>query len=117
MDNVLVGRFIADLRKRRGMTQQQLADILGLSNKTISKWESGMGSPDISNLKPLAEALGVTVDELLKGSKDEATGQKDSMVAQKAEPERQKRNQAIVIFAACVGAVLGILAYNYGWLG
>lgn len=52
MDNVLIGRLIADLRKQRGMTQQELADILGLSNKTISKWESGMGFE-----KPLSKQL------------------------------------------------------------
>ena len=67
MDNVRTGKLIAELRKKQGMTQQQLADKLNLSNKTISKWESGSGSPDISNLLALAEVLGVSVDELLRG--------------------------------------------------
>lgn len=46
MDNVKTGKFIAECRRELGLTQQQLADMLNLSNKTISKWESGAGSPD-----------------------------------------------------------------------
>ena len=117
MDNVLIGRFIADLREQRGMTQQELADILGLSNKTISKWESGMGSPDISNLSPLADALGITVDELLKAEKRKEASKVNASTDEKAERERQKFQRAIILLAACMGAVLGILAYNFGWLG
>ena len=56
------------LRKARGMTQQELADRLGVSNKSVSRWESGGGYPDVALLEPLARALGVTVDELLSNT-------------------------------------------------
>lgn len=56
------------LRKARGMTQQELADQLGVSNKSVSRWESGGGYPDVALLEPLARALGVTVDELLSNT-------------------------------------------------
>lgn len=114
MDNTQTGRLIASLRKQRGLTQQQLADELNLSNKTISKWESGLGSPDIGNLPPLADALGVTVDELLRGAVKESEN-----AAQTTDPktEARKKERAIILLAASVGAVLGILAYNFGWLG
>ncbi len=67
MDNRKIGEFITLTRKQKNMTQKELADILGVTDKAISKWERGAGYPDISTLKPLAEVLGVTVNELLEG--------------------------------------------------
>lgn len=56
-------------RKERNLTQQQLADALGVSNKSVSRWESGGGYPDVPLLVPLARALGVTADDLLDAEK------------------------------------------------
>ena len=67
MDTYITGAAIRTLRERRRLTQSQLADRLCLSDKTISKWETGRGLPDISLLEPLAAALGVSVPELLSG--------------------------------------------------
>lgn len=61
------GAYLASLRKGRDMTQQQVADILGVSNKTVSKWESGAGLPDIGALPALAALYGVTADDILVG--------------------------------------------------
>lgn len=61
------GAYLASLRKGRDMTQQQVADILGVSNKTVSKWESGAGLPDIGALPALAALYGVTADDILAG--------------------------------------------------
>lgn len=122
MDNIQTGRLIAELRKKQGLTQQQLADRLNLSNKTISKWESGSGSPDISNLPILAEALEISVDELLNGELNQPKLDtnldvpKDCSSRKELTPE-QKKERAIIALAASVGAILGILAYNFGWLG
>lgn len=122
MDNIQTGKLIAALRKKQGLTQQQLADKLHLSNKTISKWESGMGSPDISNLPVLAEALGISVDELLKGELNEtepdivSKAPKDGPSRKELTPG-QKKERALIALAASIGAILGILAYNLGWLG
>ncbi|MDR0906137.1 MAG: helix-turn-helix domain-containing protein [Oscillospiraceae bacterium] len=57
--------MIKRFRMQRGFSQTQLADVLGVSNKAISKWESGSGLPDIAYLVPLADALGVSTDVLL----------------------------------------------------
>ena len=65
LNNKDFGTKIADLRKKKGLTQAQLADLLNISNKTVSRWETGEGYPEITLLSPLARALGVTVDELL----------------------------------------------------
>ena len=122
MDNIKTGKLIAKLRKKKGLTQQQLADKLNFSNKTISKWESGSGSPDISNLLVLAEALDVSVDELLKGELNKlesaiVTKNINDDSLQKELTPKQKKERAIIALAASIGAILGILAYNLGWLG
>lgn len=69
MDQKKTGSFIAGLRKEKGLTQQELADRLQISNKTVSKWECGEGMPDITLLPALAAELGVTADDLLRGEK------------------------------------------------
>lgn len=122
MDNLQTGKLIQELRKQKGFTQQQLADMLNLSNKTISKWESGSGSPDISNLPPLADALGVSVDELLRGKLQETESAKIETTAQYNSTKKdltpeQKKERAIIVLAGSIGALFGILAYNFGWLG
>lgn len=62
-----IGGFLAALRKSKGYTQQEAADLLGVSNKTVSNWETGASSPDISMLPALAELYGVTCDEIARG--------------------------------------------------
>lgn len=69
IDREKFGLFLTQLRKEKGFTQQELADQLFVSNKAVSKWERGQSLPDISLLTPLAELLGVTVTELLKGER------------------------------------------------
>ena len=67
MTKTNIGEFIAALRKSSGYTQQEVADRLGVSNKTVSSWETGASCPDISMLPALAELYGVTCDEILRG--------------------------------------------------
>ncbi len=67
MDNQKIGIYIMNLRKDKNMTQKELADLLGVTDKAVSKWERGAGYPDISLLRPLADALGTTINELLEG--------------------------------------------------
>lgn len=73
MDAKTTGKFICLLRKDKGMTQTALAEKLNISNRTVSKWENGDGFPDITILPELADALSVSVDELLKGRKSDST--------------------------------------------
>ena len=69
MDLGKIGKFIALNRKNKGLTQEQLAERLGVTNKTISRWETGKYMPDLSLLKPLSDELGITLNELLSGEK------------------------------------------------
>lgn len=68
MTGYVTGNTIKLLRESKGYTQKQLADIISVSDKTVSKWETGRGLPDISLIEPLAEALEVSVSELLTGN-------------------------------------------------
>lgn len=68
MDIVKNGKLLCDLRKEKGMTQKQLAEKLGIVPKTVSKWETGHGFPDIGMLANLADILGVSERVLLDGS-------------------------------------------------
>lgn len=67
MLNYVTGNTIKSLREKKNYTQKQLADLINVSDKTISKWETGKGLPDISLLDPLAKSLNVSVAELLSG--------------------------------------------------
>lgn len=67
MDCMKTGKIILELRKEKGMTQKQLADAVNISDKTVSKWERGLGCPDVSLLNELSEVLEVNVGKLLGG--------------------------------------------------
>ena len=69
MDQIKIGAFIAALRKEQGLTQRQLAEELNISDKTVSKWETGKGLPEVSLMLPLCERLGISVNELLSGER------------------------------------------------
>ncbi len=67
MDQIKIGKFIAECRKKAGLTQQQLADKFGITDKAVSKWERGIALPDSSIMLALCSTLGITVNDLLSG--------------------------------------------------
>lgn len=69
MNQYITGAAIKQLREQKKMTQLQLAEILGVSDKTVSKWETAKGYPDITLLEPIADAFGVSVPELISGNR------------------------------------------------
>lgn len=69
MEQIKIGRFIAELRKQQGLTQAQLGELLGVTNKTVSRWENGNYMPEISIIPDLADKLGVSVNELMAGER------------------------------------------------
>ena len=99
MDQIKIGKFIAKMRKEGSYTQRQLADILGISDKTVSKWETGNGLPDVSLMMPLCDSLHISVNELLSGER-----LTDSEYQNKAEEnmmnlmmEREERKKKIIL--------------------
>ena len=65
MNQIKIGKFIAERRKERGFLQKDIAARLGISEKTVSKWECGNGLPEVIYMEPLCQILGITVNELL----------------------------------------------------
>lgn len=106
MDQIKIGKFIADERKARKYTQRELADKLGISDKTISKWERGNGFPEVSLLLPLCNELEITVNELLAGERLQEVDYKkkaeENMVNLVQETQENKKRI--------------LLSTMYGWL-
>ena len=111
MDSKKIGAFIALNRKAKGLTQEQLGERLGVSNKTISRWENGNYMPDLSLLEPLSKELGITLNELLAGEKIEEEKvieySEKNMIstldysAQKIKNERKKISVFIMAVGVC----------------
>lgn len=71
MNQEKTGKFISELRKEKNMTQRELADKIGVTDRAISKWENGRGMPDLSLMEPLCNELGISINELLSGERIE----------------------------------------------
>ena len=120
MEKKTMGSFLAALRKAKGMTQQEVADRLNVSNKTVSKWERDEGCPEIMMLPCLAELYSVTVDEILRGeriTKEEKTEIKDTKSEKQIKylidrATTKFKNLSIVSVVLGVAGVL--LAYTIG---
>ena len=108
MDAKITGCFIAQLRKELGLTQKELAEKLEVTDKAISRWETGKGLPDTSLLKPLAEIFGVSVGELLSGKRmddSQIKSQADHIILESlGYEERQEKWKGILRYV-----FLGIL--------
>ena len=117
MDQIKIGKFIASCRKEKNMTQRQLADILEISDKTVSKWECGKGLPEVQFMLPLCNLLGINVNELLSGEKISADeyqqkAEKNMMTLVK-ENEYAKTYKPLIWWT--VSFVLIALFLGFGW--
>ena len=115
MDTKRTGAFIAELRKEKELTQQQLAKSLYLSHTPVSTWERGLGFPDVSVIEPLAATLGITVTELFRGQRMEGVtplgeqAAKDALYLSKMTRRREKLLQCLA------ASVLLLAAALLGW--
>ena len=111
MDQIKIGKFIADERKTKKYTQRELADKLGISDKTISKWERGNGFPEVSLLLPLCNELNITVNELLSGERLQEVDYKkkaeENMVNLVKEAQESKKK---IVMSALVATLVIIAA-------
>ena len=111
MDQIKIGKFIAEERKAKKYTQRELADKLSISDKTISKWERGNGFPEVSLLLPLCNELEITVNELLSGERLQAMDYKkkaeENMVNLVKEAQESKKK---IIMSAMVGVLVIVAA-------
>ena len=97
MDQLKIGKFIAECRKQKNLTQMQLAEKLGITDKAISKWERGISMPDTSIMLELCDILGVSVNELLSGEKInmENNNQKNEQLLLDMAKELEKKNKTL----------------------
>ena len=107
MDKKSVGSFIAALRKARGWTQKDLAELLHVSDKTVSRWETGDGAPDLALVPVLAELFGVSCDELLRGER----GKENQGVSACDTGRVMRIINVTCILAAAVAAIVFIVVF------
>ena len=117
MDNKKIGLFIAERRKSLGMNQKELADKLSVTDKAISKWETGRGMPDISLLQPLAEELQVSLSELLNGeliTEENISKESDKIILTtlKKSATRKRIIALLIVFSIILTAVFGVITVN-----
>ncbi|MDE7327092.1 MAG: helix-turn-helix domain-containing protein, partial [Lachnospiraceae bacterium] len=119
MDQILIGKFITKKRKEQNLTQEQLAERLGVSNKTISKWETAKCMPDYSIIELLCRELNTTLSELMNGEEDEKSihtydiGQTMAMIK---EMQDLKNTKTLIIGFVLIlmGGVMLVLSQFYG---
>ena len=114
MDQVKIGKYIADKRKAMGLTQVELADKLGMSNKSVSKWERGVCLPDVSLYSELCGILGVSINEFLSGEDIEPENilQKSEETIISVTKDSKIRNRKLKIASILLGIVSIILCIN-----
>ena len=114
MDQLKIGKFIAECRKLKSLTQMQLSEKLCITDKAISKWERGIAMPDTSIMLELCDILGISVNELLSGEKInmENNDQKNEQLLLDMAKELEKKNRTIwnamwTIMTVCIIGLIG----------
>ena len=121
MDQIKIGKFIAERRKEKGLTQMQLAQELGITDRAVSKWENGRALPDASLMLPLCEHLGISVTELLCGEvitmenvNQELEKQLLEMVREKEQRDKQMlRIEWVLGILSCIILFVPIIIAAY----
>ena len=101
MDQIKIGVFLKELRKAKGLTQEQLAEVLNVSNRTVSRWETGSNMPDISMLVEIAVFYDVSIPEIVQGERksetmDQETRETAVAMAKYSQNEVKMRKQKVV---------------------
>ena len=113
MDQLKIGKFIAECRKQKNLTQMQLAEKLGITDKAISKWERGIAMPESSIMLEFCDILGISVNELLSGEKInmENNNQKNEQILLDMAKEIERKNRTIwnAMWAIMIASMLGLL--------
>ena len=114
MDQLKIGRFIAECRKKKNLTQSQLAEKLYITDKAISKWERGLAMPDSSIMLELCDILSISVNELLNGEiiSMEKNEQKNERILLEMAKELEKKNKTIwvAMWAIMIVSITALIA-------
>ncbi len=117
MNNKKIGEFISVLRKELGYSQKDLAEKLNITDKAVSKWETGRSAPDVSMLLPLSEVLGVSVTEILKGERicqEEIHTASNEIIVKTLKKSKLKVLFAVIlVLIILLGLICSYPAYHY----
>ena len=121
MDQIKIGKFIAECRKEKGFTQMQLAEKLGITDKAISKWERGLSMPDSSIMLTLCDMLGISVNELLNGEKimmENNDRKNEELLLRMAEELEEKnrtvwRSMWVILAVSIIGLMAGLAVSKF----
>ena len=119
MDTIKIGKFIAVRRKALGMTQIQLAEKLYISDRAVSKWETGKSMPDVSIMLELSDILSISVQELLMGEINHMNEKNNEKILLELAKEIQQKNKIIwrsmwiIMTVSIIGLIAGLLAAAY----
>ncbi len=111
MDQMKIGKFIAECRKNKNMTQAQLAEKLNITDRAISKWETGNGMPDTSIMLDLCKELGISVNELLSGEMIEMKDNEKRLEENLLEMTRikEQRDKELLAMEIFIGVIVSII--------
>lgn len=109
MDNVKTGLLIAQVRKEKGYTQKDLAGKIGVSNATVSKWETGKGFPDISLLEPLAISLNISVSEIIAGEIIQNTDLTEHIISDLVDVTIKEQEKKVKLFNWIVAITVALI--------
>lgn len=111
MDQIKIGRFIAERRKKKNLTQMQLAEKLGITDQAVSKWENGKGMPDSSLMLDLCSELDITVNELLSGEMIDMTEYDKKAEQQLLElvKEREEKDRELLRLEVFIGVLVTLI--------
>ena len=113
MDIEKISKLIKDKRKEKGLTQEELANKINVTEKAISRWETGRGTPDISLLIPLSKSLEITVSELLSGKDDKKEEQNVQQIVNYIDMTKKKKNKYVILVASIIYTILLLLYLWY----
>ncbi|MCR5354556.1 MAG: helix-turn-helix domain-containing protein [Lachnospiraceae bacterium] len=123
MEAKMMGEYILEYRKKKGLTQMQLAEMINVTDKAVSRWERGVGYPDINLLEPLSKALEIKVSELICGGEAMERVKKnsfdlDEVVVSSLEISKKqlgstKRSCAVSLIISYILMIIGIITSTY----
>lgn len=118
MDQIKTGNYIAGLRKEKNMTQRELAERINVSDKTISKWETGKSMPDLDCIGKLCETLGVSVNEIISGESlsadDYSRKAEETIMTLMEENEKNKKGNMTMTIVGIVMLIIAIIMLFFG---
>ena len=115
MDLLIIGKFIQEQRKAKGLTQTQLAEKILVTDKTVSKWECGKGFPDSTLILPLCHELGITANELLSGKKisdEEYKSQAEDNIVTLLNEKKENKKKIILASIVAIISIISCITIN-----